>query len=283
MKRLLKGLYNTLYRFQLYYKNKAVLDANKKLKNSQTNKRCFILGNGPSLKNQDILKLKNEETFVVNNFWNYPKYIEFNPKYYVFLDTNTFVKTNNKSNYSKEEFIRNASLVSKLPTNFFFHIDAKNMVDVNGLFPSNKLNYLVLNGFFKEGLNFNIDISRVIPNTKNVIVASIIIAVYMGFEEVYLLGCEHSFLATPHEYDVSDHFYKSENYDLNNPEAVKYYTPDPTVSYETLMHDTKILFKNYRLLKTKLAYEKPNVRIYNATPNSFLDMFPYIKFEDIKL
>ncbi len=283
LRKIIKGVRNRFYRFRLYYKHKEILDKNKELRNIKIGKRCFILGNGASIKDQDIPKLKNEETFVINNFWNHPNYLEFNPKYYVFIDDNTFTSSDNKNNYWKAEFIRNAPFVSKLPTKFFFHVNAKNLVDLKGFFPSNHVYYLVFNGFFRENLNFNIDISRVIPNTKNVIVAAIITAIYMGFEEIYLLGCEHSFLAVPHKYDVADHFYKTKQYDPNSPKDVKYYEPDPTTSYETLMHDAKILFQNYRLLKNKLASEKPKVKIYNATPNSFLDVFPFVKFEDIKL
>jgi len=280
LKRLIRGFRNKYSRFQLYYQNKDILYINKRLENTKASKRCFIIGNGPSIKDQNILRLKNEETFVVNNFWNYPHYSEFNPKHYVFIDTNAFTKFPNKDNYWKEQFTNHAPTISKLPTNFFFHIDAHKMIAESGLFSPNNTYYIASNGFFKD--NLNIDISRILPNTKNVIVASIIIATYMGFEEIYLLGCEHSFLATPYKYDVADHFYKTKNYDVKNPQDIKFYEPDPTTSYEKLAFDTQILFRNYRLLKNKLSHEKPGVKIYNATPNSFLDVFPMVNFDDIK-
>lgn len=283
LKRTIKGFRNRFNRFRLYRKNKVILDGNKELKNIKTGKRCFIIGNGPSVKYQNILKLKNEETFVVNNFWNYSHYAELNPKHYVFLDTNAFAKFPGETNYWKEQFANHAPIIAKFPTSFFFHNDAQTMIDAGGLFSPNKVHYITTDGFFKESLSFNIDISQIIPNTKNVIVASIIIAVYMGFEEIYLLGCEHSFLATPHKYDVTEHFYETKSYDASNLQDMKYYEPDPTTSYERLAHDTQTLFQNYRLLKTKLSREKPNVKIYNATPNSFLDVFPYIKFENISI
>ena len=69
---------------------------------------------------------------------------------------------------------------------------------------------------------------------------------------------------------------------MNNPEDVKHYNLTVT-SYESAIYHAGKLFKNYRLLKEKLAKEKPDVKIYNATPNSFLDVFLMVKFEDIKL
>ena len=279
IKKLLKGAHNRYNRYKLYQKNKTVLSLNKDLKNLKAGKRCFILGNGPSIKKQYILKLKNEETFVVNNFWNHENYKKFHPKHYVFIDTNAFTDSDN---FWKDGFVANASLLSSVPTHFFFHIDSKKMIEEKNLFPSSAINYLAFNGFFKENLNFNTDISKIVPKPKNVIVASIMVAAYMGFEEIYLLGCEHSFLANYDKHDVADHFYDPE-YKIKNPEEARYYEPDPTVSYETLVADTKLLFQNYRLLKTKLSTERPKLKIYNATPCSFLDVFPYIKFEDIKL
>ena len=102
----------------------------------------------------------------------------------------------------------------------------------------------------------------------------------MGFEEIYLLGCEHDFLAYPSNYEWSKHFYKTEDFDMKNPEDVKRYNLTVT-SYESAINHAGKLFQNYRILKMKLAKEKPKVKIYNATPNSFLDVFPFINFEDL--
>jgi len=42
------------------------------------------------------------------------------------------------------------------------------------------------------------------------------------------------------------------------------------------------LFKNYRFLKQKLKITRPDTYIYNATPNSYLDVFPTVQFDEIK-
>ena len=52
--------------------------------------------------------------------------------------------------------------------------------------------------------------------------------------------------------------------------------------YENMIESCLKLFRNYRLLSEKIAKLYPNVKIYNATPNSFLDVFPTVNFEDIK-
>lgn len=279
LKRLIKGSRNRFYRFLLYHKNKDVLAINKKLENTKIGKRCFIIGTGPSIKDQDLLRLKDECTFVVNNFWRHPQFNEIRPKFYVYMDPAGFQK-GDKGNYWSEQFFDNTNKINSVSMTSFFHLGAKDIIETNNLFESHNIHYLVTDGFFNENLKFNIDISKVIPNTKNVIVACIILAVYMGFEDIYLLGCEHDFLASPTNLEWSKHFYKTEDFNIKNPEDVKRYNLTVT-SYESAINHAGKLFQNYRILKMKLAKEKPKVKISNATPNSFLDVFPFINLENI--
>ena len=55
------------------------------------------------------------------------------------------------------------------------------------------------------------------------------------------------------------------------------------MTYEDNIAHVLQLFKNYRLFNSKVRRLYPNVKIYNATPNSYLDVFPMINFEDIKI
>jgi hypothetical protein len=55
----------------------------KRFKNKYKNKRCFIVGNGPSLNKTDLRKIKNEFTFGFNSIFLH-KY--FLPKFYIVED-----------------------------------------------------------------------------------------------------------------------------------------------------------------------------------------------------
>ncbi|MDO8496891.1 MAG: DUF115 domain-containing protein [bacterium] len=267
----------------LAYSHRGVLRRNVALKDIKKGGRCFIIGNGPSINDQDLLRLKNEQTIVVNSFWNYNKYKELDPKYYVLLDGDVFPRLDQKMNFFVEQFLSKMNLLSSRSTEFFFHISSKDFMEKKDVFPNNKIHYIFSQGHFKDNLDFNIDINKIIPYGKNVIVSSIMIAAYMGFEEIYLLGCEHDFLAYPSykHYEKFPHFF-SNPYDLSEKEDAGYYAMS-IMPYENHIYSSLILFKNYRLLKEKLAIEKPAIKIYNATPNSFLDVFPMVKFEDIKI
>jgi hypothetical protein len=56
------------------------------LRDKHKGKRCFIIGNGPSLKNMDISKLKNEITIGSNGIYkNFEKW-GFHTNYLLFED-----------------------------------------------------------------------------------------------------------------------------------------------------------------------------------------------------
>lgn len=257
-----------------------VLEKNKKLKNAKKGKRCFIIGNGPSISQQDLTKLKNEETFVVNTFWQFKDYEKIQPKYYVVVDTDFFPKKNEEGNAWVDDLVTRDSRVSQFHTTLFFNIIGKNFIEKNGLFKNNPIYYLSLHGFFKENLYFNIEIEKIIPNVKNVIIACIIVAAYIGFEKIYLLGCDHDYLAHINYNEGFQHSYEYRKYNVKDPNEVKTYALS-TASYERLIDHIKILFKNYRLLYKKIQEKNPQIKIYNATSKSFLDVFPRIDYKDI--
>jgi hypothetical protein len=278
IRRIIKKINSILLERKIRNDYRAVLRENLKLKNLYKGKRCFILGNGHSLKDLDLLTLKDEETFVVNAFWKHPQYEEVQPKNHVYVDEDVFRKEDIAS-YWKNEFFEEAKKNRKYPKRFFMHYKGSDAAKDKNLFPLQEKYYIAFHGMFQRDLKFNLEIDDIIPYAKNVIVSSIIIAIYMGFEKIYLLGCNHDILAHPTHYEGFKHFYDIK-FDQNNPEEVKKYAL--TVgSYEDHIHHAGILFKNYRLLKEKLSIVHPEVKIFNTTPDSFLDVFPFIRLEDV--
>ena len=271
LNKIIKGFKNKYEKYQTYYKNKNLLDKNLALKDKFKGQRCFIIGNGPSIGRQDLRRLAGEETFVLNTFYNHPQFNEIRPKNYLAMDSGApFFRD---ELFQKEKFL---SQVNRL----FFNLDFYDHFKKMGLYTDNRVHYLHIGGHFKENLNFNIEIHQTIPRIKNVVIASIMTAVYMGFEEIYLLGCEHSFLASPRQFE-EEHFLGISYFVNPKDEAERKYYAMHLKSYEGAIDQAKILFQNYRFLKAKIAKTHPNVKIYNATPNSFLDVFPYVKYESI--
>lgn len=80
---------NGLYRLR-YIKDGGAraygLSANKDLKNCHNNARVCVVGNGPSIQEQNLKPLANEITFFVNRGFLHPDYEFIKPKYHIFVD-----------------------------------------------------------------------------------------------------------------------------------------------------------------------------------------------------
>lgn len=71
-----------LYRYSQTEDSKRVLE----LKDAHKGKRCFIIGNGPSLRADDLDKLENEYTFGANRIFNIYEQTNWRPSYYIAVD-----------------------------------------------------------------------------------------------------------------------------------------------------------------------------------------------------
>jgi len=290
--RKFKKTYSYLYRNYflprlLSWKYGDVLSKNKEFKNKHKGKRCFVIGGGPSVKNINLGTLKDEYTFVMGEFDNNPQFKALNPKFYVISDSVYF--TEGESDHWNKQFEKKDKTI-KSSTNIFVSLDARAYIEKYHLFTNHKFYYLGMRGIISEKFPFNIDFDKYIPWPKNSMLLSIMIAVYMGFEEIYLLGCEHNFLcfnigqgkAISYDYGHKD---SVTEVDINNDEVVKKLAVprDLAMTYEDNIAHVFQLFKNYRIFYSKVKKFYPNVKIYNATPNSYLDVFPMINFDDIKI
>jgi hypothetical protein len=266
---------------QIFMSLRNVLQKNSALQNSKKGKTCFILGNGPSLNNQDLTRLANKETLVMNNFWRHSQYKIIRPKYLLFGELSTYAK-NKVPEFGGVNLPSSDQVISQIPgTKLILNSVAKNFVEQNKLFLQNQVYYVLQQGPMDDQLKFNIDPTKSLPFPKNSAILGITLAVYMGFETIYLLGCEHDFLAYPAKKSYAGFrgFYDKPQ-DLSQKVS-----DDPRYEdtrYEDMIASCLKLFRNYRLLSEKIAKLHPNVKIYNATPNSFLDVFPAVNFEDIK-
>src|SRR3989338_261422 len=270
----------------LNIKYKDILLKNFELKNIKRGKRCFIIGGGPSINEIDLSLLKNEETFCMNELDQHPMYKEIQPKYHSLIDTAYF--TQPLDYFHTQQFLKKTNTISP-STSVFVNIKAKEFIKKHEMFTGHCLYYISMQGIMNDKFDFNIDIEKTIPFPKNSALLCLLLAVYMGYSKIYLLGCEHNFLSVHIAADKSLSYgwaYKDarDDLDTSNPEIVKKYLDErhTHASYEVQISRVKQLFKNYRLLYKKIKKLHPDINIYNATPQSFLDVFPAINFKDIK-
>lgn len=239
---------------------------NLTLKNTHANQRCFIIGNGPSVKIQDLSKLRNEWTFVTNGFYLHEKYDDLHPKFYVVIDPKHF-----KGDEDSINFMNNLGKKIHEDTVVFFPFQSKEFIEKNNFLSKNKKYYLYMRGNFEEHKPNNTDINKAIPGLQSVSVGCVVIAKYLGFDPIYLMGLEHNWLAIKPTAD-SSHLHSSHFYDVSK----QYLTDNNFYPYEYSCWCQYNLYRSYRLIK-----KEASTQIINLTPDSYLDVFPFAKYEDI--
>lgn len=241
-------------RYHLNYRNvKYYAKKNLELKNKHLGERCFILGNGPSLKEMDLKKIQKETIFAVNFFAKSYLFPRIYPTYYCVID----------GAFMKEEHIDDLKyIIRSIDTNFLLEnsaIEALKDFDTN-----NKNIYYSYSFLTQYGESTCYEFTKIATGSVNVICHCIKWALFMGFSEIYLLGCDFNQFARP----VQGHFYSSKP----AHESSSY------VRGMDLMYSSQALFDHYALEKES---RKINSRIYNATPDSLIDAYEIIDYNSL--
>lgn len=242
----------------------------------------IVLGNGPSLaKNiaEDMDLLTGNDTLAVNFAGNTPEFKRIRPRYYLLMDPHffnhpspdpnvgrLFRHLNEDVDWELTLFIptrRNASALGI--SNPHIHIRQFNPVGVEGY------DWLV---------KLACDTGRGLPRPRNVLIPSIMVGIWLGYKEIYLLGADHSWLRT---LDVDDdnnvvsiqpHFYTD-----GEEEHRRVATLFRDIRLHELLWGFHLAFKGYHSIRTYA--DSIGTRIYNATPGSYIDAFPRRNIRDI--
>jgi hypothetical protein len=245
--------------------------------NMHKGQRCFILATGPSIQRQDLTVLSNEHCMAVGNFHLHQDIRIIAPKYHVLAPYHPplnfshakKVFDNFKISYKNSEVI------------FFFghrtydysiwnfmeqHPDYLEIIH-----RAHFINYsnapLLDEHSFRDNAMW--DICKKPFNIRTVICSAIQVAFYMGFSEIYLLGCDHDYLRNIGQRD-SAHFYRDTDEEKAHLEAL---------STEWWFQEYYGRWKEYRLMKTYL--EENGCRIFNATDGGMLDVFSRVDFKSL--
>ncbi len=248
----------------------AVLQRNRRFKNIHKGKRCFIIGNGPSLRIEDLEKLKNEITFGCNSIYALYGYTSWRPTYYVAADS-IFCKevlSSIESIYRVTEGT-NAIFTSILGWGYRFLDKVQNSYF-----------FKIEHGFHGKGPCFSDDCEKSVYAASTVTYFMLQLAVYMGFNEIFLLGIDFSFSierkldGTIIENDVVNHMeiIEEEDSKITGDSAKKMY------GYQYLA-DVDIQLAGYQ--SAKQYADSHNIKIYNATRGGKLETFDRVNFDDL--
>ena len=227
-------------------------------KNLHQGKRCFVIGNGPSLKPEDLKCLEKEITFASNRIYHMFSKVDWRPTYFFSTDNDVLLKEieNFKKLPLKEKFINLSAQKygRKVADNIHY-------IFLYGPF------YLNRNNVYLHSISENVD--KYFSQANTVTCTCIEMAIYMGFTEIYLLGVDHNYSKM-----VSADGKVRENKNIQTYfEGMKGGT---TVS----IYNQAAATQGFEVCK-KYA-EEHGIKILNATRGGKLEVFERVDFDKIE-
>jgi hypothetical protein len=247
--------------------------------NIHKGERCFILATGPSIKTQDLRPLKNEICIAVSQFMLHPDIKIINPLYHIEAPMHPPLDFT----YLQGCFEAYKNIYTEKVNYFFgyYHYEYSiiNFLNQYKEYSHPNINFIdfTRSRFLDEANHQNNtvwDITRSPFVARTVIYIAIQVAFYMGFKEIYLLGCDHDYLLNLSR-TADYHFYKDEESNTGKTESEHYNSFNAEWWFNQYYHR----WKEYRLMGEYLAAR--GCRILNATNGGMLDVFPRVKLEDI--
>jgi hypothetical protein len=219
----------------------------RRYQNLHLGKRCFIVGNGPSLNQMDLQLLRNEITFGANRIYLiFPK-IGFQTTYYVSVNRLVIAQCSKDiENLQMPKFI-----------SWYARNDISFKTDIT---------------FVRDPHDRELGFSKIpvwhVCEGATVTYVAMQLAYYMGFKQVILIGVDHSYATTgqPHKTVLSagkdpNHF-------------------DPNYfgrGFRWQLPDLETSERAYGL--AKINFEQDNREILDATIAGKLDIFPKVDYQ----
>jgi len=227
------------------------------LKDMHRGERCFIIGNGPSLREMDLTLLRDEVTFGVNGIFYAFEDMGFVPTYYTVED-----RLVAEDNY---RIINDLMGSTKI-----FPDDLRYC-----LRPTDNTLYLHFDRFYDDYPSANFpkfskDILRCAYWGGTVSYMNLQLAYYMGFRDVYLIGMDMNY-EIPSTVDVSGTVITSRSDDVNHFHP-DYFGPGKR------WHYPKVDRMLQAFEQAKQVFETDKRSIYNATIGGKLDIFPRVDY-----
>ncbi|RKZ76027.1 MAG: hypothetical protein DRQ57_05250 [Gammaproteobacteria bacterium] len=259
-------------RYIAFKKYKALVSKNSELKDIHQGKRGFILGSGPSIKKENLKPLKNEIVFALNNFYVHPDFQEIMggdvEKYYITAPTHLPQTEQEWRNWfigMEKNMPCNATMIFGLNG---YKGNIKYIFDKYNIFQQHKIYWYFSGVNVGEYYSFNkrhIDIINMIWAAEAVSVYALIIAIYMGFNEIILLGMDHDYFLYDDEKEMR--MYSSA---IHQKDEFKRTFDDSFYIKEFL--------RQYRIFcKYALLQKKYKGKVFNASNGGILKVFPQKK------
>lgn len=233
-----------IYQYQEERKGKYV--SLEKYKNLYKGKRCFVIGNGPSLRQEDLMVLERngEISFASNGIFHIYDRTSWRPTHYMVCDMLCY-----KAMYQEIKKIENeeAFIVD------YSHVDCERPDKAKRFYMINKL-------YTGDRFGFSDDAVKGFYSGRTVTYVMIQMACYMGISEIYLLGVDWTGGKGTGVGRID--FYEGEQESIANSSRFDLFTEEK-YAFETA--------RDYA--------ETHGIKIYNATRGGELEVFERVNFD----
>ena len=259
-------------------KNKLLL-RNKSFKSIHLGKRCFILGNGPSLKTEKLSCLHDEFVFTVNQAARLPDFNLLKSNYHFWADPNFFKI--NKNNPEDIELLEAMLSVGKHNPELqcFFPIEQLDFITKYGIDKQLNVNYFYSALNMYNNYNHLINYSKPVLAFGTVVQWCITMAIFMGFQEIYLLGCDNTGIITTlksilHQNDDNDY-----SYSVSKNEKLRMEKMLENSSLEAYLQSYIRTVQDYRRLM-QYCYKR-QIKLVNCSSETVIDSLPRKKLSEV--
>ena len=227
------------------------------LKDAHKGEKCIVVGNGPSLKAEDLQRIyeKGVVTFATNRVFKIFDQTDWRPTYYVSEDI-LLMKDAQK-------------IIQEMPVKGrFIPINLKWFEGVD--IPNADYFYIEYKDSLPETFTLSTDIPHCIRCRGTVTVTCLQLAIYMGFSKIYLIGVDHSF---------------AKMFDKNGNVVI-----DETIqNHFTKDYDTGIFDQGFHVDEATEAYmdverlsrKLGSFRIFNATRGGKLEVYERVDLDKL--
>lgn len=247
------------------------LGRNADLFNKYRGERLFILGSGGSIKNYDLVQLGSEFVMTQNNFFVHENISEINSNFHCVVPF-----------YQTEKDVSNwigwiEDMSTRCPNaDFFFGLNTKPVIDEN--FPKlvEKTYYLDPSYDVLSLNRAHADLTKTVMSMQTVTTQCLIVALYLGFSEIYLLGFDNDQLFNSK--GNQNRFYGVSR--ITDTQAER-----DIVAAQYGKHITKSWFNKWLTSKQCDLLEEFSIqrgaRIFNASEEGILDNFERRALRDV--
>ena len=218
------------------------------LKNTHEGERCFIVATGPSLTYEDLHAIKDEYSFGMNSCVLALEKTDWIPSLYGIQDEYVYLKVKEvlmqEAKIRLKDKILVADTMAKLcPETAIFHQFPHTFMD-------HKYDHK------KTGIvRFSQDCDIIVYDGYSILFSLMQIAVYMGFKEIYLLGCDCTYKGNKKNF--IEHGAIDPNFDIAGMRLIYVHSK----------------FKEYA--------DSIGVKVYNCTRGGMLEEYPRKTLEEV--